>query len=205
VQPPPTPPWWSDRRIDRPLLPQRSPSWTADVRHTWLGWCRYPSWCLRQFEVPDGCAVAPSHAGHQHGHGCRGGRYWRSRLVVRSDARDDPDEFHDVGGDLPWWRSLAAARVAAALASAVILGELAAGIVLGATGSGACRRTTRRSRSWCHWVRADQEHKIPPGGVPGGLFGAGYWGSSGRTLAAWAPLGPCSMSKSTAWPSSSER
>jgi hypothetical protein len=28
------------------------------------------------------------------------------------------------------------------------LGELAAGIVLGTTGSGACRRTTRRSRSW---------------------------------------------------------
>jgi Kef-type K+ transport system membrane component KefB len=30
----------------------------------------------------------------------------------------------------------------------VILGELAAGIVLGTTGSDACRRTTRRSRSW---------------------------------------------------------
>ena len=30
----------------------------------------------------------------------------------------------------------------------VSLGELAAGIVLGTTCSGACRRTTRRSRSW---------------------------------------------------------
>jgi hypothetical protein len=30
----------------------------------------------------------------------------------------------------------------------VILGELVAGIVLGTTGSGACRRTTRRSRCW---------------------------------------------------------
>jgi len=30
----------------------------------------------------------------------------------------------------------------------IILGELAAGIVLGATGSDACRRITRRSRSW---------------------------------------------------------
>ena len=30
----------------------------------------------------------------------------------------------------------------------VILGELAAGIVLETTGSDACRRTTRRSRSW---------------------------------------------------------
>jgi Kef-type K+ transport system membrane component KefB len=30
----------------------------------------------------------------------------------------------------------------------VVLGELAAGIVLGTTGSDACRRTTRRSRSW---------------------------------------------------------
>jgi len=30
----------------------------------------------------------------------------------------------------------------------VTLGELAAGIVVGTTGSGACRRTTRRSRSW---------------------------------------------------------
>jgi hypothetical protein len=29
----------------------------------------------------------------------------------------------------------------------VVLGELAAGIVLGTTGSDACRRTTRRSRS----------------------------------------------------------
>jgi Kef-type K+ transport system membrane component KefB len=30
----------------------------------------------------------------------------------------------------------------------VVLGELAAGIGLGTTGSGACRRTPRRSRSW---------------------------------------------------------
>src|SRR5215203_2871655 len=37
------------------------------------------------------------------------------------------------------------------------------------------------------------------------LFGAGYWGSSGRTLAAWGPLGPDVTSNSTAWPSSSER
>jgi hypothetical protein len=43
------------------------------------------------------------------------------------------------------------------------------------------------------WDRAP----IPPAqklarGLPGGLFGAGYWGSSGRTLAAWGPLGPTS-------------
>jgi Kef-type K+ transport system membrane component KefB len=30
----------------------------------------------------------------------------------------------------------------------VILEDLVAGIVLGTTGSGACRRTTRRARSW---------------------------------------------------------
>ena len=40
---------------------------------------------------------------------------------------------------------------------------------------------------------------------PGGLAGAGYWGSSGRTLAAWAPFGPWVMSNSTACTSSSER
>jgi hypothetical protein len=34
---------------------------------------------------------------------------------------------------------------------------------------------------------------------------AGYWGSSGRTLAAWGPFGPDVTSNSTAWPSSSER
>jgi hypothetical protein len=39
----------------------------------------------------------------------------------------------------------------------------------------------------------------------GGLVGAGYWGSSGRTLAAWAPFGPDVTSNSTAWPSSSAR
>jgi hypothetical protein len=45
----------------------------------------------------------------------------------------------------------------------------------------------------------------PPGRLLGGLFGGGYWGSSGRTLAAWAPFGPAVTSNSTAWPSSSER
>ena len=45
----------------------------------------------------------------------------------------------------------------------------------------------------------------PSGGRPDGLAGAGYWGSSGLTLAAWAPFGPWVMSNSTAWPSSSER
>ena len=80
--------------------------------------------------------------------GGRGGRYWRSRLVVRSDAGDDPEGFRDVGGDL------LVSIIGPLLALPrrwylpVILGELAAGIVLGTTGSGACRRTTRRSRSW---------------------------------------------------------
>src|SRR5215204_845112 len=45
----------------------------------------------------------------------------------------------------------------------------------------------------------------PARGLPGGLVGAGYWGSSGRTLAAWGPFGPDVTSNSTAWPSSSER
>jgi len=40
---------------------------------------------------------------------------------------------------------------------------------------------------------------------PGGLFGVGYWGSSGRTLAAWGPFGPDVTSNSTACPSASER
>ena len=44
-----------------------------------------------------------------------------------------------------------------------------------------------------------------PQTLPGGLFGAGYWGSSGRTLAAWAPFGPDVTSNSTTCPSSSER
>ena len=44
-----------------------------------------------------------------------------------------------------------------------------------------------------------------PAAYPGGLVGAGYWRSSGRTLAAWGPLGPDVTSNSTAWPSSSER
>jgi hypothetical protein len=44
-----------------------------------------------------------------------------------------------------------------------------------------------------------------PQTLPGGLFGAGYWGSTSRTLAAWGPLGPDVTSNSTAWPSSSER
>src|SRR5215217_5755317 len=52
--------------------------------------------------------------------------------------------------------------------------------------------------------------RIPPAqkparGLPGGLVGAGYWGSSGRTLAAWGPLGPDVTSNSTTCPSSSER
>src|SRR5215217_9110871 len=47
--------------------------------------------------------------------------------------------------------------------------------------------------------------KARPQTLPGGLVGAGYWGSSGRTLAAWGPLGPDVTSNSTAWPSSSER
>jgi hypothetical protein len=50
-----------------------------------------------------------------------------------------------------------------------------------------------------------QEHKSPPGRVLGGPVGAGYWGSSSRTLAAWAPFGPGSTSNSTACPSLSER
>jgi hypothetical protein len=45
----------------------------------------------------------------------------------------------------------------------------------------------------------------PPGTLLGGLFSAGYWRSSGRTLAAWGPFGPDVTSNSTAWPSSSER
>jgi hypothetical protein len=78
----------------------------------------------------------------------RGGRYWRSRLVVRSDAGDDPDEFRDVG------RISLVSIIGPLLALPrrwhlpVILEELAAGIVLGTTGSDACRRTTRRSVSW---------------------------------------------------------
>ena len=44
-----------------------------------------------------------------------------------------------------------------------------------------------------------------PQTLPGGLVGAGYWGSSGRTLAAWGPFGPDVTSNSTTWPSSSER
>jgi hypothetical protein len=45
----------------------------------------------------------------------------------------------------------------------------------------------------------------PARGLAGGLVGAGYWGSSGRTLAAWAPFGPDVTSNSTTWPSASER
>ena len=44
-----------------------------------------------------------------------------------------------------------------------------------------------------------------PQTLPGGLSGACYWRSSGRTLAAWGPFGPDVTSNSTAWPSSSER
>src|SRR5215211_7698432 len=71
---------------------------------------------------------------------------WRSRLVVRSDAGDDPDEFRDAGGDPAGGDRWPAARVAAALASAGHLGrgELAAGIVLGTTGSARLQARTRR-------------------------------------------------------------
>ena len=44
-----------------------------------------------------------------------------------------------------------------------------------------------------------------PASYRAGLCGGGYWGSSGRTLAAWAPFGPGVTSNSTACPSSSER
>jgi hypothetical protein len=44
-----------------------------------------------------------------------------------------------------------------------------------------------------------------PADYPGGLCGGGYWGSSGRTLAAWGPFGPDVTSNSTACPSASER
>jgi hypothetical protein len=50
-----------------------------------------------------------------------------------------------------------------------------------------------------------QARKSPPGRRLGGLFGGSYWGSSSRTVAAWAPFGPAVTSNSTAWPSSSER
>ena len=50
-----------------------------------------------------------------------------------------------------------------------------------------------------------QAHNSPPGGLLGGLYGGGYWGSNSRTLAAWAPFGPDVTSNSTACPSSSER
>ena len=68
------------------------------------------------------------------------------------------------------------------------------------------RRGTPRS----HFVGWGRGPPIPPAqkparGLPGGLVGAGYWGSSGRTLAAWAPLGPDVTSNSTTCPSSSER
>ena len=56
-----------------------------------------------------------------------------------------------------------------------------------------------------YYDQAIQAHKRPPGRMPGGLVGARYWRSSGRTLAAWGPLGPDVTSNSTAWPSSSER
>src|SRR5215217_5590926 len=57
------------------------------------------------------------------------------------------------------------------------------------------------------WDRGPQslQHRSPPADLPGGLSGAGYWRSSGRTLAAWGPFGPDVTSNSTAWPSSSER
>jgi hypothetical protein len=65
---------------------------------------------------------------------------------------------------------------------------------------------------WGGWQNFgwDRGPPIPPAqqparGLPGGLVGAGYWGSSGRTLAAWGPLGPDVTSNSTAWPSSSAR
>src|SRR5215218_2356915 len=73
--------------------------------------------------------------------GGRGGRYWRSRLVVRSDAGDDPEGFHDVGGDLPGVDHWPAARVAAALVSAGHLGGVG-----------------RRDRAGDDWQRRLQAH-----------------------------------------------
>src|SRR5829696_2093506 len=138
--------------------------------------------------------------------GGRGGRYWRSRLVVRSDAGDDPEELRDVGGDLPGGDHWPTARVAAALASAGHLGGVGR---RDRAGDDWQRRLQAHNETFAFLAdigfRADQEHKSPPSTPPGGLFGAGYWGSSSRTLAAWAPFGPCSMSNSTAWPSASER
>jgi len=61
---------------------------------------------------------------------------------------------------------------------------------------GTCPRCPKRDPS-----RA-QEPARQGAGRP---VGAGYWGSSSRTLAAWAPFGPCSTSNSTACPSLSER
>ncbi len=52
---------------------------------------------------------------------------------------------------------------------------------------------------------ASKVHRSLPGGRLGRLLNGCYWASSGRTLAAWAPLGPAVTSNSTAWPSSSER
>ena len=50
-----------------------------------------------------------------------------------------------------------------------------------------------------------KERASPPDSFSGGLLSAGYGRSSGRTLAAWGPLGPDVTSNSTACPSSSER
>jgi hypothetical protein len=87
----------------------------------------------------------------------------------------------------------------------VILGELAAGIVLG----GDWQRPLQAHNETFTFL-ADigfalikSRRARPAHGRAGCL--AGYWGSSGRTLAAWGPFGPDVMSNSTAWPSSSER
>jgi hypothetical protein len=59
---------------------------------------------------------------------------------------------------------------------------------------------------WCGCTRTCADSTATPphvGGVAGGV--ACYWASTGRTLAAWGPLGPWATSNSTVWPSFSER
>jgi hypothetical protein len=45
----------SHQRIDRPLLPERSLSWTAGVRHTWPGWASSAMPLSATICGPDGC------------------------------------------------------------------------------------------------------------------------------------------------------
>jgi hypothetical protein len=58
------------------------------------------------------------------------------------------------------------------------------------------------ARVWSPQIPLQQK---PARRTAGRAVGAGYWGSSGRTLAAWAPFGPDVTSNSTTCPSSSER